>query len=148
MKRNLILISVLLLSVIIICVIEIWSNLKKITLQKQLNSEYEQYMNKDIYGTDVATILNKAMNNNKQNGIEQKDGKYIENNTNSIIVELVMITNEEKEKTKTYRMETIDKVGISEFIKNFNTAKFKITKIEYHEQTGKIKYIEISQQYE
>lgn len=148
MKRNLILISVLLLSVIIICVIEIWSNLKKITLQKQLNSEYERYMNKDIYGTDVATILNKAMNNNKQNGIEQKDGKYIENNTNSIIVELVMITNEEKEKTKTYRMETIDKVGISEFIKNFNTAKFKITKIEYHEQTGKIKYIEISQQYE
>ena len=96
----------------------------------------------------VATILNKAMNNNKQNGIEQKDGKYIENNTNSIIVELVMITNEEKEKTKTYRMETIDKVGISEFIKNFNTAKFKITKMEYHEQTGKIKYIEISQQYE
>ena len=148
MKRNLILISVLLLSVIIICVIEIWSNLKKITLQKQLNSEYERYMNKDIYGTDVATILNKAMNNNKQNGIEQKDGKYIENNTNSIIVELVMITNEEKEKTKTYRMETIDKVGISEFIKNFNTAKFKITKMEYHEQTGKIKYIEISQQYE
>ena len=148
MKKNLILISVLLLSVIIICVIGIWSNLKKITLQIQLNSEYEQYMNKDIYGTDVATILNKAMNNNKQNGIEQKDGKYIENNTNSIIVELVMITNEEKEKTKTYRMETIDKVGISEFIKNFNTAKFKITKIEYHEQTGKIKYIEISQQYE
>ena len=148
MKRNLILISVLLLSVIIICVIEIWSNLKKITLQKQLNSEYERYMNKDIYGPDVATILNKAMNNNKQNGIEQKDGKYIENNTNSIIVELVMITNEEKEKTKTYRMETIDKVGISEFIKNFNTAKFKITKMEYHEQTGKIKYIEISQQYE
>lgn len=148
MKRNLILIFVLLLSVIIICVIEIWSNLKKITLQKQLNSEYEQYMNKDIYGTDVATILNKAMNNNKQNGIEQKDGKYIENNTNSIIVELVMITNEEKEKTKTYRMETIDKVGISEFIKNFNTAKFKITKMEYHEQTSKIKYIEISQQYE
>ena len=71
-----------------------------------------------------------------------------ENNTNSIIVELVMITNEEKEKTKTYRMETIDKVGISEFIKNFNTAKFKITKMEYHEQTSKIKYIEISQQYE
>ncbi len=148
MKKNLIIISAILLSIIIICVIGIWNNLKKITLQRKLNNEYEQYLNKDIYGTDVATILNKAINSNKQNGLEQKDGKYIENDTNSIIVELVMITNEEKEKTKTYRMETIDKVGISEFIKNFNTAKFKITRIEYHEQTKKIKYIEISQQYE
>ena len=59
-----------------------------------------------------------------------------------------MITDEEKEKTKTYRMETIDKVGISEFISNFNTAKFNITKIEYHEKTGKVKYIEVSQKYE
>ena len=57
-----------------------------------------------------------------------------------------MITNEENEQTQIYIIETIDKVGISEFIKNFNTAKFKIAKLEYHEQTRKIKYIEISQQ--
>ena len=148
MKKSVLLICVILIVIIIICSVGIWSNIKKVKVQKQANIEYEKYLDKDLYGTDVATILNKAMNNNKQNGIEQKDGKYIENNTNSIIVELVMITNEEKEKTKTYRMETIDKVGISEFIKNFNTAKFKITKMEYHEQTSKIKYIEISQQYE
>ena len=57
-----------------------------------------------------------------------------------------MITNEEKNKTTTYRMETISKVGIDEFIANFNTAEFKITKMEYHKETGKIKYIEITQQ--
>lgn len=146
MKKNIVIISLILLIIIIICFIGIWNNSKRLLMQKRENKEYEQYLNKEIYGTDVATILNKAMNSNKQNAIEQKDGKYIENDTNSIIVELVMITNEEKEKTKTYRMETIDKVGISEFIKNFNTAKFKITKLEYHEQTRKIKYIEISQQ--
>lgn len=146
MKKNIVIISLILLIIIIICFIGIWNNSKRLLMQKQENKEYEQYLNKEIYGTDVATILNKAMNSNKQNAIEQKDGKYIENDTNSIIVELVMITNEEKEKTKTYRMETIDKVGISEFIKNFNTAKFKIAKLEYHEQTRKIKYIEISQQ--
>ena len=44
-------------------------------------------------------------------------------------------------------METIQKVGISEFISNFNTAKFRITKLEYHKKTGRIKYIEITQQY-
>ena len=146
MKKNIVIISLILLIIIIICFIGIWNNSKRLLMQKQENKEYEQYLNKEIYGTDVATILNKAMNSNKQNSLEQKDGKYIENDTNSIIVELVMITNEEKEKTKKYRMETIDKVGISEFIKNFNTAKFKISKLEYHEQTRKIKYIEISQQ--
>ena len=121
-------------------------NSKKVSVQKQANKEYEQYLEKNIFGTDVATIINKAIDSNNQNNIQQQDGKYIENNENSIIVELVMITNEEKEKTTTYRMETISKVGINEFIKNFNTATFKITKMEYHKQTGKIKYIEITQQ--
>lgn len=146
MKKNVIIICVILLVIITICTMGISINAKKVSVQKQANKEYEQYLEKDIYGTDVATIINKAIDSNNQNDIQQEDEKYIENNENSIIVELVMITNEEKEKTTTYRMETINKVGINEFIKNFNTATFKITKIEYHKQTGKIKYIEITQQ--
>ena len=70
-----------------------------------------------------------------------------QNETNSINIEIVLITNEEKLETTTYSMETIQKVGISEFISNFNTAKFRITKLEYHPKTGRIKYIEITQQY-
>ena len=148
MKKSVLLICVILIVIIIICSVEIWSNIKKVKVQKQANIEYEKYLDKDLYGTDVATILNKATNENKQNNVEKQDEKYIDNNINSILIDLVMITNEKKEKTKSYRMETIEKVGINEFIKNFNTAKFKITKMEYHKQTGKIKYIEISQQYE
>ena len=149
MKKSLIIIAILLLIVIIICAVGILMNSKKVLLQKQENKEYEKYLNNDIYGTDVVTLINKAIdNNNKNNVSKNSSGKYIENNENSIIIDLVMIINEEKEKIKTYRMETIDKVGISEFIANFNTAKFRITKIEYHEQTGMVKYIEISQQYE
>lgn len=146
MKKNVIIICIILLVIITICTMGISINSKKVSVQKQANKEYEQYLEKNIFGTDVATIINKAIDSNNQNNIQQQDGKYIENNENSIIVELVMITNEEKEKTTTYRMETISKVGINEFIKNFNTATFKITKIEYHKQTGKIKYIEITQQ--
>ena len=146
MKKNIIIISIILLVIITICTMGISINSKKVSVQKQANKEYEQYLEKNIFGTDVATIINKAIDSNNQNNIQQQDGKYIENNENSIIVELVMITNEEKEKTTTYRMETISKVGINEFIKNFNTATFKITKMEYHKQTGKIKYIEITQQ--
>lgn len=149
MKKNVIIISVILLIVIIICVTGISINAKKISVQKQANKEYEKYIGKDIYGTDVVTLINNAMYNNQKNSVQKdENGKYIENTENSIIIELVMITNEEQEKTTTYRMETIEKVGISEFIKNFNTAVFKITKMEYHNQTGKVKYIEITQQYE
>ena len=35
-------------------------------------------IDKDLYGTDVATILNKATNENKQNNVEKQDEKYIE----------------------------------------------------------------------
>lgn len=147
MNKNIILISTILLIIIIICVGGISFNSKKLLVVKQANKEYEQYMNKNIYGTDVITIINKAIYNNQKNNIPKDEKeKYIENEENSIIIELVMITNEEKNKTTTYRMETISKVGIDEFIANFNTAEFKITKMEYHKETGKIKYIEITQQ--
>ena len=149
MKKNVIIISAILLIIITVCAIGIFINAKKISVQKQANKEYEQYLEKDIYGTDVVTLINKAIDDNKKNNVQTaEDGKYIENNENSIIIELVMITNEEEGKTKTYRMETIHKVGINEFISNFNTAKFKMTKIEYHEQSGKISNITIEQQYE
>ena len=142
-------ISAILLIIIIICVTGISINAKKMSVQKQANKEYEQYIEKDIYGTDVATLINKAIDSNNKNKVQKtEDGKYIENEENSIIIELVMITDEEKEKTTTYRMETIGKVGISEFISNFNTAKFKITNIQYHNQTEKISNITIEQQYE
>ncbi len=147
MKKNVLIICIILLIMIIIAVTFLSINAKRLTVVKQLNQEYEKYMNKEIYGTDVITIINKAIDNNQSNNvITDESGRYISNDQNSIIVELVMITNEEKQQTTTYRMETISKVGVSEFIANFNTAKFKISKIEYHKQTGKIKYIEISQQ--
>lgn len=147
LKKSVIIISIMLFIIIIICTIGISINSQKMSAQKQANKEYEQYLERDMYGTDVVTLINKAIDSNKKNNIQiAEDGKYIKDNENSIIIELVMITDEEDEKTKTYRMETIAKVGINEFITNFNTAKFKISKIEYHKETGKIKYIEISQQ--
>lgn len=149
MKKNIIIISVTILIIVIICIMKISTNTKKIEIAKQENAQYEQYSKNEIYGTDVMTLINKAINQNQKNNVQKDEkGYFKDNNENSITIEIVMITNEEKKKTKTYKMETINKVGISEFIANFNTSKFKITKIEYHEQTRKIKHIEITQQYE
>lgn len=149
MKKNVLIVCSILLIIIIVCVTFISMNSKKLAVVKQENKEYEQYQKQEIYGTEVITLINKAIDHNQKNNVQTDEtGKYIDNETDSIIIDVMMITNEEKNQTTTYRMETINKVGIGEFIANFNTAKFKITNIQYHKQTGKIKYIEITQQYE
>lgn len=147
MKKNVIIITLILFIIIIICIVGINLNSKTSKVVKKQNSEYEQYLSTEIYGTDVITLINKATSSNEENNVP-KDEKdfYIDNNQNSIQIDLVMITDEEKNETTVYKMETISKVGITNFIKNFNTTKFKCTNIEYHKQTGKIKYIEITQQ--
>lgn len=146
MKKNVLIVCSILLIIIIICTTFISVNGKKFAVVKQENKEYEQYQKQEIYGTEVITLINKAIDDNQKNKVQTDEtGKYIDNETNSIIIDVIMITNEEKNQTTAYRMETINKVGIGEFIANFNTAKFKITNIQYHKQTGKIKHIEITQ---
>ena len=148
MKKSIIIISLILLIIIVIAVVGIkaTSNTSKAILQQ--NREYEQYLSNEIYGTDVVSLINKAINNNEANNVTKDEkGLYLNDNHNSILIDLIMITNEEQEETTTYRMEAISKIGITEFIKNFNTAKFECTKKEYHLGTGKISYIELSQKY-
>lgn len=148
MKKNVLIIITFLLIIIISCIVLININSKSNRTIKKQNKEYEQYIEKEIYGTDVVTLINKAISSNENNNVPKDNkGIYISNNENSIKIDLIMITNEEKEKTTTYKMEAIYKVGIEGFIKNFNTAKFKCSKVEYHKLTGKIAYIEITQQY-
>lgn len=148
MKKNVIIISLILLMIIIVCIVMINLNSKVSNLTKKQNQEYEEYLEGTIYGTDVITLINKVSSNNELNNVEvDEKGFYINNNQNSIQIDLVMITDEEKATTTTYKMETISKVGITEFIKNFNIAEFKCTKKEYHTQTGQISYIELTQQY-
>ena len=147
MKKNVVIISLILLLAIIMCIVVINLNSKVSNVVKKQNAEYEKYIEDTIYGTDVVTLINKAISSNEYNNVEKDEkGFYITNNQNSIKIDLVMITNEEKLEITTYKMEAISKVGITEFIKNFNTVKFKCTKKEYHQETGRIAYIEITQQ--
>lgn len=98
------------------------------------NREYEKYLNKTIYGTELATLINKVTNINENNKIEKNEkNHYIENEENSIKIEIAMLLTE-----KTYPMEEIYNTDTAEFVKYFNLEKFKCTKIEYHKKTGKI----------
>ena len=43
-------------------------------------------------------------------------------------------------------METIYDMGVEKFINSFSLETFKITDVQYHNKTNKIKYIKIEQQ--
>lgn len=98
------------------------------------NSEYAEYLTRNIYGTELATLINKTIDKNENNNIaKDKNNYYIENDINSLKIEIKM-----KITKKTYAMEEIYNNDITEFIKYFNFADFKCTNIEYHEKTGRI----------
>lgn len=104
---------------------------------KKENAAYEQYLNKEIYGTDVATVINKAVNNNEKNKISKNEkGLYIDDNENAIIIDIYILDNE-----TTYNMQTLYGNGIEKFVQNYNLVKFKSSKVEYNEKNGRIKYI-------
>lgn len=99
------------------------------------NITYENCYQREVYGSDVATIINKAIDSNEKNNIQKtQDGKYIENDTNSIKISIKMIDND-----SVYTMEAIYDNNISEFIKYYNQIKFKCTDIQYHKNTNMVK---------
>ena len=52
---------------------------------KKENNQFESYYEKEIYGAELTSIINKAIDNNSKNQVEKdKKGNYIDNNQNSI----------------------------------------------------------------
>ena len=101
------------------------------------NAEYEQYKDKEIYGLDLASMINKTVDKNLKNKIEKsEDGNFIQNDENSIEIEIYILDNE-----KTYKMETFYNKVTEQFVQYYGNIKFKCSKIEYHKNTGKIKYL-------
>lgn len=133
--KKLLLILLLLFIIIIFSIYGLLINNKVHTnTLKNYNKEYEEYLNKTINGTELATLINKVIYLNEKNGIKKdKKNYYIENKENSIKIEIKMIITE-----KTYPMEEIYNKDTAEFVKYFSLENFKCTSIEYHKNTGKI----------
>ena len=124
--------------IIVIVMTSIYINynvtLKKI---KEDNLQFEYYNQKEITGTDIATLINKAVDSNiKFNVGKDSNGKYIENNENSINIEIYIADN-----NKTYDMEILYNGGLDKFVKNYGNIKFKCTQIDYHEITKRVKKV-------
>ena len=101
------------------------------------NAEYEKYKDQEIYGIDLATLINKTVDKNEKNGIPKDDqGMYIQNEENSIEIEIYIEDNE-----TTYKMEAFYNTGIEQFVQYYGDIKFKCSNIEYHENTGRVRYM-------
>ena len=110
-------------------------------LAQKENRDFEYYFQKEIYGSNLTTIINKVIDINENNQVEiDENDFYISDKKNSIIIEIYISDNE-----KIYRMETIYKGGMNNFIENYGNIKFKCTKKEYHKETNKISYLYFEQ---
>ena len=134
-----IIICILSIFLIIICIV-VYGVYQKNENTAQIgvdNKTYESYENKEVLGTDIISIINKATDSNKKNDIKiGEDGNYIDNGKNSIRIEIKFL-----ELDKVITMERINNVGIEKFWSNYGALRFKCTKIEYHEKTHRVKYM-------
>lgn len=125
--------------VIIVCIVAFQYNSYKRNQNSisSENAEFEQYTTNEIYGIDLATIINKSVDKNEKNKItKDENGFFTQNEENSIEVEIYI-----KENDTTYKMEQIYKQGTEQFVQFFINEKFKCSKVEYHQKTNKIKYM-------
>lgn len=106
------------------------------TAQRE-NKQFESYQGQEIYGAELATVINKAVDNNRSNEVAKDEkGKYINNDNNSIKIDIKMLDND-----KIYTMETLYSGGMDKFVQFYSEIKFKCTKLEYHKTTNKVKYL-------
>ena len=134
MKRTLLIpLAIFFIIMCITCIFLINLKIQKQEVKRE-NSEFEVFLNKEILGTDIASLISKVVDRNERNNIPKDDKNYyINNDENSIKIDLKMTTID-----KTYPMEEIYNNNITEFVKNFSLIKFRCTSIEYHKKTGRI----------
>ena len=84
-------VTIIILFIVIICII-IYAYYNYKTEYNNINMQnvkFENYYEKEIYGTDLATVINMAIDNNRKNEVMQDEqGIYINNQENSINIQI------------------------------------------------------------
>lgn len=135
MKKSIFIVLAILFIIAIVICIYIY-NVKKIeNVAIKHNKQYEEYCNKKILGTELISLINKAIDYNEKNSVEKQENTiyYINNNTNSIQITVKFLDND-----KIIKMENIAEKQTENFIKFFATATFKCNDIKYHKQTKNV----------
>ena len=113
MKKTLIIIMTIIFVIIAIIYIKYLGFKATKTEIKQNNLNYEVYLNKEVYGNEIATLINKATDNNEKNKVlKDERGFYIPNDENSIKIQITTI---DLDKEVTYDMESFYNNGMEKF---------------------------------
>ena len=101
------------------------------------NKEYTSLYNESINGSTFATNINKIIDKNTKNNVQKdENGYFIDNGTNSIIVQIKF-----KDSDNIFRIEQIYNNDISKFIDLYSNLNFKCTNIKYHSKTNLVSYM-------
>ena len=141
MKKYVLIIITIVLAIVAVVAYKIYDY--KVTQNEANNSNksYNSFYGQEVLGTDVATLINKAIDSNEKNSVAiAEDGTYIDNGTNSINIDIKF-----KDLEETITMERINQLDSVRFVQNFGGFNFKCTKIEYHNKTGNVKYMYFEQ---
>lgn len=136
MKKYILLILLIIIALTSIAYLYIsyTNNIKKVEISNKI---YENLYGKEITGTEFATVINKVIDSNEKNKVQKgEDLKFIDNQVNSIIVEVKF-----KDSDNVFRIEAIDKNGIENFINLYSNLKFKCIQINYHKKTKLVSYL-------
>lgn len=141
MKNTIIVICVIAICIVISITYAFSMHKKDVNQVKKFNNEFSEYIGQEFYGTELATIINLAIDNNEKNKIpKDSNGKYIQDDLYSVRVDIYMTDTE-----KIYSMEKLNAGDISNLVKNYSNVKFKCTKVEYHKSNKRISYLYIEQ---
>lgn len=136
MKKLLIFLAIVVIIIAIIFTQYYGYKVEKNTITQE-NEEYEKYLDQEIYGLEIGTIMNKTIDNNNKNQVQKDEqGIYQQNDTNSIEIEIYI-----KDNDTTYKMETFYNAGTEQFVQYYGNIKFKCSKIDYHEKSKRVKYL-------
>ena len=113
MKRAVIIVSIVIVAISAFAFYKIQADQKLQDLKNE-QAEYN-YLEKTITGSELATLMNKAINKNYKNGVEQGEEKAIE-------IEIKFLDSD-----KIFKMEALNKAGLQKFVELYSTQNFKCT---------------------
>lgn len=113
------------------------TNISNYNNTQKENIKFEKYIDKEITGTELTSLINKAIDSNNQNQVKKDNkGKYLDNESNSINIDIKFIDDD-----VTYNIEKIYDSGVNTFIIYYRDIKFKCMDVKYHSKTNKVKYM-------
>lgn len=124
MKKAILIILGLVAIAIVIILVKISDNNIKKNNVSNFNIEFEEYKDKTIYGADILSIINKAIDNNEEYKIEKdENGYYKEDENHSVKIDLTLLTKDKEENIieSVYSMERLIEVRTRWIYKKFFT---------------------------